>query len=36
MNVCTLKMLYYDKIDVSEGTDFNKTIASKEYNIYHY
>ena len=23
-------MLYYDKIDVSEGTDVNKTSASKE------
>ena len=28
-------MLYYDKIDVSEGIDVNKTSASKEYNIYH-
>ena len=29
-------MLYYHWIDVSEGTDINKTIASKECNIYHY
>ena len=36
MNVCILEMLYYDKIDVSEGTDINKTSASKEYNIYYY
>ena len=25
-----LKMLYYDRIDVSEGIDVNKTSASKE------
>ena len=30
------KMLYYDKIDVSEGIDVNKTSASKECNICHY
>ena len=29
-------MLYYDRIDVSEGTDINKTSASKECNICHY
>ena len=29
-------MIYYDKIDVSEGTDINKTNESKEYNICHY
>ena len=29
-------MLYYDRIDVSEGTDVNKTSASKEYDICHY
>ena len=28
-------MLYYDKINVSEGIDVNKTSASKEYNICH-
>ena len=26
-------MLYYDRIDISEGIDINKTNASKEYNI---
>ena len=29
-------MLYYDRIDVSDGTDVNKTSESKEYDIYHY
>ena len=29
-------MLYYDRIDVSEGTDVNKTSESKERNICHY
>ena len=29
-------MLYYDRIDVSEGIDVNKTSASKECNICHY
>ena len=29
-------MLYYDRIDVSEGIDLNKTSESKEYNIWHY
>ena len=28
-----MKMLYYDRIDVPEGTDFNKTSQSKECNI---
>ena len=31
-----LKMLHYDRIDVSEGTDVNKTSASKECNICQY
>ena len=31
MNVCILEMLYFDRIDVLEGTDVNKTGASKEY-----
>ena len=26
-------MLYYDRIDVSEGTDVNKTSKTKEHNI---
>ena len=29
-------MLEYDRIDISEGTDTNKTSASKECNICHY
>ena len=30
------KMLYYDRIDVSEGIDVNKTSASKKCDICHY
>ena len=29
-------MLEYDRIDISEGTDVNKTSASKEFDICHY
>ena len=29
-------MIYFDRIDVSEGTDVNKTSASKECDICHY
>ena len=29
-------MIYYDRIGVSEGTDVNKTSASKECDVYHY
>ena len=29
-------MLYFDRIDVSEGIDINKTSASKECDICHY
>ena len=29
-------MLYFDRIDVSEGNDVNKTSASKECDICHY
>ena len=29
-------MLYFDRIEVSEGTDANKTSASKECDICHY
>ena len=29
-------MLYFDTIDVSEGTDVNKTSKSKECDICHY
>ena len=27
-------MLYFDRVDVSEGTDVNKTSESKECDIY--
>ena len=29
-------MLYFDRIDVSEGIDTNKTSASKGCDIFHY
>ena len=29
-------MIYYDRTDVSEGIDVNKTIKSKEFDIFHY
>ena len=29
-------MLYYDRIDVSEGIDVNTTSESKECNVCHY
>ena len=29
-------MLYYDRIDVSQGIDINKTSASKECDVCHY
>ena len=29
-------MLYFDRTDVSEGIDVNKTSASKECDICHY
>ena len=31
-----IKILYYDKIDITEGSDANKTIASKKCGIFHY
>ena len=31
-----LQILYYDRIDVSEGIDVNKASESKECNICHY
>ena len=35
--LCKLKnLLYYDRIDSSEGTDVNKTSGSKESDICHY
>ena len=30
------KILEYDKIDISEGIDINKTSASKECDVCHY
>ena len=36
MNVCILYMLRYERIDVSEGIDVNKTGAWKECDICHY
>ena len=35
MNVYILWIIYFDRIDVSEGTDVNKTSASKECNLFH-
>ena len=29
-------MIYYDRIDVSEGIDVNKRSKSKEWNVCHY
>ena len=29
-------MLYFNRIDVTEGIDVNKTNASKECDIFHY
>ena len=29
-------MLQYEKIDISEGIDTNKTSGSKEWTLYHY
>ena len=29
-------MICYDKIDVSEGIDVNKTLASKQFDSCHY
>ena len=31
-----VKMLYYDRTDVSEENDVNKTSTSKECDIFHY
>ena len=31
-----IKMLYYDRIDISERIDINETSASKEHDICHY
>ena len=29
-------MIHYDRIDLSEGIDVNKTSASREYDVCHY
>ena len=31
-----IKMVYFDRTDVPEGIDINKTSALKGYDIYHY
>ena len=31
-----IEMLYYDRTDISEGIDVNKTSKSKEWDICHY
>ena len=31
-----IKMIYYNRIDISEGIDVNKTGALKESDVYHY
>ena len=36
VNVCILKMLYFNRIDVSEKIDVIKTSALKECHICHY
>ena len=36
MNVCILQMLYFERIDVSEGTDIHKRSISRECDICHY
>ena len=36
MNVWILSMLYFDRIDFSEGTDVNETSESKEFKIFRY
>ena len=36
MNVCILKLIYFDRIDASEGINVNITIVSKECDIFHY
>ena len=36
MNACLLEMPYFDRIDVFEEIDVNKTSASKECNICYY
>ena len=33
---CKMRMLYYDRIHVSEQIDINETSAKKEYDICHH
>ena len=35
-SVENVRMLYYDRIDFSEGIDVNKASASKESDVCHY
>ena len=35
MSVQNIRMLYYDRIDISEGIDVNKTNVSRECHICH-
>ena len=36
IDINNINIIYYDRIDVLEGTHINKTNESKECNIYHY
>ena len=36
MNVCILQMLYFNRIDVCEGSDVDEIGASKECDIFRY
>ena len=36
MKVYIIQILYFDRIDVSEGIDLNKTRESKESDVCHY
>ena len=35
MNICILQLLYFDRIDASEGINVNITSVSKECDICH-
>ena len=36
IDINNINIIFYDRIDVSEGIHINKTNESKECNIYHY
>ena len=36
LDECLYKMIYYDRIDVSEGIDVDKASASKKCDLCHY